>query len=163
MDCEANNKVGAGQGWGQRGMLGGLPIPCPCCLGCAHPVCCRSQSSASPPHRDKVPGVAPWTADPPEVVVPSTKMLLSSPRAWGHCTGPTVRLPDTPRPACPALPSAQPGVGDVALLPQDLICVLIDDGGFLVLSNQEDHWYQVSGACLAALLSVGCQRGAVTS
>ncbi|NXY80696.1 CA2D2 protein, partial [Glareola pratincola] len=26
---------------------------------------------------------------------------------------------------------------------QDLICVLIDDGGFLVLSNQEDHWYQV--------------------
>uniref|UniRef100_A0A8C3IXI9 Calcium voltage-gated channel auxiliary subunit alpha2delta 2 n=1 Tax=Chrysemys picta bellii TaxID=8478 RepID=A0A8C3IXI9_CHRPI len=25
----------------------------------------------------------------------------------------------------------------------DLICVLIDDGGFLVLSNQEDHWYQV--------------------
>lgn len=35
---------------------------------------------------------------------------------------------------------------DTALLPQDLICVLIDDGGFLVLSNQEDHWYQVSGA-----------------
>uniref|UniRef100_A0A8D0EKK8 Calcium voltage-gated channel auxiliary subunit alpha2delta 2 n=1 Tax=Strix occidentalis caurina TaxID=311401 RepID=A0A8D0EKK8_STROC len=35
------------------------------------------------------------------------------------------------------------GVGDAALLPQDLICVLIDDGGFLVLSNQEDHWYQV--------------------
>uniref|UniRef100_A0A8C3P102 Calcium voltage-gated channel auxiliary subunit alpha2delta 2 n=1 Tax=Cyanoderma ruficeps TaxID=181631 RepID=A0A8C3P102_9PASS len=32
---------------------------------------------------------------------------------------------------------------DTALLPQDLICVLIDDGGFLVLSNQEDHWYQV--------------------
>uniref|UniRef100_A0A7M4FAG2 Calcium voltage-gated channel auxiliary subunit alpha2delta 2 n=1 Tax=Crocodylus porosus TaxID=8502 RepID=A0A7M4FAG2_CROPO len=31
-----------------------------------------------------------------------------------------------------------------SLLPlQDLICVLIDDGGFLVLSNQEDHWYQV--------------------
>uniref|UniRef100_A0A8C3TEE0 Calcium voltage-gated channel auxiliary subunit alpha2delta 2 n=1 Tax=Chelydra serpentina TaxID=8475 RepID=A0A8C3TEE0_CHESE len=29
------------------------------------------------------------------------------------------------------------------LLLQDLICVLIDDGGFLVLSNQEDHWYQV--------------------
>nr|XP_013799909.1 PREDICTED: voltage-dependent calcium channel subunit alpha-2/delta-2 [Apteryx mantelli mantelli] len=26
---------------------------------------------------------------------------------------------------------------------KDLICVLIDDGGFLVLSNQEDHWYQV--------------------
>uniref|UniRef100_A0A8C3V6Y4 Calcium voltage-gated channel auxiliary subunit alpha2delta 2 n=1 Tax=Catharus ustulatus TaxID=91951 RepID=A0A8C3V6Y4_CATUS len=26
---------------------------------------------------------------------------------------------------------------------RDLICVLIDDGGFLVLSNQEDHWYQV--------------------
>uniref|UniRef100_A0A8B9GBP3 Calcium voltage-gated channel auxiliary subunit alpha2delta 2 n=1 Tax=Amazona collaria TaxID=241587 RepID=A0A8B9GBP3_9PSIT len=34
-------------------------------------------------------------------------------------------------------------VCDTALLPQDLICVLIDDGGFLVLSNQEDHWYQV--------------------
>ncbi|EMP33874.1 Voltage-dependent calcium channel subunit alpha-2/delta-2 [Chelonia mydas] len=26
---------------------------------------------------------------------------------------------------------------------KDLICVLIDDGGFLVLSNQEDYWYQV--------------------
>uniref|UniRef100_A0A8D2P3F8 Calcium voltage-gated channel auxiliary subunit alpha2delta 2 n=1 Tax=Zosterops lateralis melanops TaxID=1220523 RepID=A0A8D2P3F8_ZOSLA len=35
------------------------------------------------------------------------------------------------------------GLYDTALLPQDLICVLIDDGGFLVLSNQEDHWYQV--------------------
>uniref|UniRef100_A0A8B9VTV6 Calcium voltage-gated channel auxiliary subunit alpha2delta 2 n=1 Tax=Anas zonorhyncha TaxID=75864 RepID=A0A8B9VTV6_9AVES len=33
--------------------------------------------------------------------------------------------------------------GDPVFLPQDLICVLIDDGGFLVLSNQEDHWYQV--------------------
>jgi len=37
-------------------------------------------------------------------------------------------------------------VGDAALFSQDLICVLIDDGGFLVLSNQEDHWYQVSSA-----------------
>uniref|UniRef100_A0A8C8RT64 Calcium voltage-gated channel auxiliary subunit alpha2delta 2 n=1 Tax=Pelusios castaneus TaxID=367368 RepID=A0A8C8RT64_9SAUR len=26
---------------------------------------------------------------------------------------------------------------------KDLLCVLIDDGGFLVLSNQEEHWYQV--------------------
>uniref|UniRef100_A0A8D2LI87 Calcium voltage-gated channel auxiliary subunit alpha2delta 2 n=1 Tax=Varanus komodoensis TaxID=61221 RepID=A0A8D2LI87_VARKO len=26
---------------------------------------------------------------------------------------------------------------------KDLLCVLIDDGGFLVLSNQEDYWYQV--------------------
>ncbi|XP_010214890.1 PREDICTED: voltage-dependent calcium channel subunit alpha-2/delta-2 [Tinamus guttatus] len=26
---------------------------------------------------------------------------------------------------------------------KDLICVLLDDGGFLVLSNQEDHWFQV--------------------
>ncbi|NWI21979.1 CA2D2 protein, partial [Crypturellus soui] len=26
---------------------------------------------------------------------------------------------------------------------KDLLCVLIDDGGFLVLSNQEDHWFQV--------------------
>ncbi|CAI5767061.1 Hypothetical predicted protein [Podarcis lilfordi] len=26
---------------------------------------------------------------------------------------------------------------------KDLLCVLIDDGGFLVLSNQEDYWFQV--------------------
>ena len=53
-------------------------------------------------------------------------------------------------------------MGDAALLPQDLICVLIDDGGFLVLSNQEDHWYQVSSARVAALLGVGCQQRAET-
>ncbi|MEE6517759.1 hypothetical protein FKM82_028195 [Ascaphus truei] len=26
---------------------------------------------------------------------------------------------------------------------EDLLCVLIDDGGFLVMSNQQDHWTQV--------------------
>uniref|UniRef100_A0A8B9D5H9 Calcium voltage-gated channel auxiliary subunit alpha2delta 2 n=1 Tax=Anser cygnoides TaxID=8845 RepID=A0A8B9D5H9_ANSCY len=50
-------------------------------------------------------------------------------------------------PCWPLSPFFPPGgpwrVGDAVLLPQDLICVLIDDGGFLVLSNQEDHWYQV--------------------
>lgn len=27
---------------------------------------------------------------------------------------------------------------------QDLLCYLIDDGGFLVMSNQRDHWKKVS-------------------
>lgn len=84
MDCEANNKVGGGQGWGQSGSLGG---PC-----------------------------------------------------W---------------PLSPFFPPGGPWrVGDAVLLPQDLICVLIDDGGFLVLSNQEDHWYQVSAAAPKTLLLV---------
>lgn len=26
---------------------------------------------------------------------------------------------------------------------QDLLCYLIDDGGFLVMSNQRDHWKKV--------------------
>lgn len=68
-------------------------------------------------------------------------------------------------PALPVLPCPghDQGVGDAALLPQDLICVLIDDGGFLVLSNQEDHWYQVSGAHVAALQGMGCQQEPETS
>lgn len=83
MDCEANNKVGGGQGWGHRGGPGGGPAgPCP---------------------------------------------------------------PSSPQ-------------GDPVFLPQDLICVLIDDGGFLVLSNQEDHWYQVSTAAPKTPLS-WCARG----
>lgn len=28
--------------------------------------------------------------------------------------------------------------------PQDLLCYLIDDGGFLVMSNQRDHWKKAS-------------------
>ncbi|MGH0142430.1 UNVERIFIED_CONTAM: hypothetical protein FKN15_048979 [Acipenser sinensis] len=28
------------------------------------------------------------------------------------------------------------------MLRQDLLCVLIDDGGFLVMSNQKSHWTQ---------------------
>lgn len=83
MDCEANNKVGGGQGWGHSEGPGGGPAgPCP---------------------------------------------------------------PSSPQ-------------GDPVFLPQDLICVLIDDGGFLVLSNQEDHWYQVSAAAPKTPLS-WCARG----
>lgn len=82
------------------------------------------------------------------------------PQAWGHGTDPYCLTAHH----CPALPWPGHGrqVGDSALLPQDLICVLIDDGGFLVLSNQEDHWYQVSSNREAALLGVGCQQGAET-
>uniref|UniRef100_A0A8B9VYG3 Calcium voltage-gated channel auxiliary subunit alpha2delta 2 n=1 Tax=Anas zonorhyncha TaxID=75864 RepID=A0A8B9VYG3_9AVES len=56
-------------------------------------------------------------------------------QGWGHSEGPGGG------PAGPCPPSSPQG--DPVFLPQDLICVLIDDGGFLVLSNQEDHWYQV--------------------
>ena len=133
--------------------------PCPCAAPGVRP-------APDPPHRNEALGVAPWTTDPsprglltpPGWVVgpaPCTQMLLSSPQAWGHRAVPPAWLPVTRLPYL--------GVSDAALLLQDLICVLIDDGGFLVLSNQEDHWYQVSGGHMAALLGVRCHWGAETS
>lgn len=39
--------------------------------------------------------------------------------------------------------SGWPALNCTALCFQDLLCYLIDDGGFLVLSNQRDHWKKV--------------------
>uniref|UniRef100_A0A8B9TMA2 Calcium voltage-gated channel auxiliary subunit alpha2delta 2 n=1 Tax=Anas platyrhynchos TaxID=8839 RepID=A0A8B9TMA2_ANAPL len=69
----------------------------------------------------------------PRLALPTTRWVVGRAGGavgvrWGGLAGP-----------CP--PSSPQG--DPVFLPQDLICVLIDDGGFLVLSNQEDHWYQV--------------------
>lgn len=36
-----------------------------------------------------------------------------------------------------------PTLNCTTLCLQDLLCYLIDDGGFLVLSNQRDHWKKV--------------------
>uniref|UniRef100_A0A8B9BAJ0 Calcium voltage-gated channel auxiliary subunit alpha2delta 2 n=1 Tax=Anser brachyrhynchus TaxID=132585 RepID=A0A8B9BAJ0_9AVES len=81
--------------------------------------------------------------------------IFKPPYRDGECQRGAVRWPRLALrvPSClggpcwPLSPFFPPGgpwqVGDAVLLPQDLICVLIDDGGFLVLSNQEDHWYQV--------------------
>lgn len=33
---------------------------------------------------------------------------------------------------------------------QDLLCYLIDDGGFLVMSNQRDHWKKVALLCVCS-------------
>lgn len=120
---------------------------------------CRSRSLASPqpPSQGQSPRGCPLAPTPRGGWFP-----LPAPSRLG-CWPPCLTAHHPPNPACLASPWAQPGVGNVALLPQDLICVLIDDGGFLVLSNQEDHWYQVSGACVAALLGVGCRQGAETS
>lgn len=132
-----------------------------------------------PCHRDEDPGVPPWTMDrgllnPPGWVVvpaPCTHCRCSchqdapeQPPGLGTPGCPPCLTAHRP-PALPVLPCPghNQGMGDTILLPQDLICVLIDDGGFLVLSNQEDHWYQVSSACVAALLDVGCHQGAETS
>lgn len=42
---------------------------------------------------------------------------------------------------------------------QDLLCYLIDDGGFLVMSNQRDHWKKVG--FLKYFLSVCTHSGFV--
>lgn len=31
----------------------------------------------------------------------------------------------------------------VCVCVQDLLCYLIDDGGFLIMSNQKEHWSEV--------------------
>lgn len=140
------------------------------------------RAQGPPSHRDKVLGVAPWTIDTPTkgTVKPhqgrggshslNAAWVLPAPRCSRASPSPGLGtwhwslLPDCPSLPWPALPWPGHGqqVGDSALLPQDLICVLIDDGGFLVLSNQEDHWYQVSSDRKAALLAVGCQQEAET-
>ncbi|XP_072276479.1 voltage-dependent calcium channel subunit alpha-2/delta-2 isoform X3 [Pyxicephalus adspersus] len=48
--------------------------------------------------------------------------------------------PQGPRKQCS--PSASCEM-DCDINNEDLLCVLIDDGGFLVMSNQQDHWAQV--------------------
>ncbi|XP_075039942.1 voltage-dependent calcium channel subunit alpha-2/delta-2 isoform X2 [Mixophyes fleayi] len=48
--------------------------------------------------------------------------------------------PQGPRKQCS--PSASCEM-DCDINNEDLLCVLIDDGGFLVMSNQQDHWNQV--------------------
>ncbi|KAM5147996.1 voltage-dependent calcium channel subunit alpha-2/delta-2 [Mantella aurantiaca] len=48
--------------------------------------------------------------------------------------------PQGPRKQCS--PSASCEM-DCDINNEDLLCVLIDDGGFLVMSNQQDHWSQV--------------------
>ncbi|KAM9325760.1 voltage-dependent calcium channel subunit alpha-2/delta-2 [Gastrophryne carolinensis] len=48
--------------------------------------------------------------------------------------------PQGPRKQCSPLASCEM---DCDINNEDLLCVLIDDGGFLVMSNQQDHWSQV--------------------
>jgi len=66
MDCEANNKVGAGGGTAGRGWLGGLPVPsppCPCCPGeRAHPVPVPLLEFGQP--LTPLTGTKPWELPP---------------------------------------------------------------------------------------------------
>ncbi|PIO15608.1 hypothetical protein AB205_0188740 [Aquarana catesbeiana] len=48
--------------------------------------------------------------------------------------------PQGPRKQCSPAASCEM---DCDINNEDLLCVLIDDGGFLVMSNQQDHWSQV--------------------